>query len=217
MEIISTAEFNKICNEINTIIIKFGEVDQPKVYMKNGCTILKLFYPKKNWVTSDRIRPRALRFCRNSKNLRELGYQVPDVTKIQYCADSKIYLVYYPKIEGTDVRKAAALNPSILHDVAHFTADLHRKGIFFRSIHLENILYTKENKLALIDLTDVRFKSSSLSIYHRYRNLKHLFQTPRDQNILNAFGKEKFLKIYFKASQLSAFAEKLLGRLIRKT
>lgn len=217
MDIITSLEFAAICHDENTHTIKFGKVDQPKVFEKDGNIIIKLFYPKKSKLSSDRIRPRALRFYRNVKKLHVHGYSVPIVEKVKFCPDLKMYMLYYPKILGNNVRVLARSGHlDVIRHVALLLADLHVKGIFYRSIHLENLLYQPDGKLALLDVTDVKFKSRALSVYYRYRNLKHLLHEPHDKSLWKAFGIENFMNEYFKHAGLSNNAEKILRYLIKR-
>lgn len=217
MDIISSQEFKDICQDINTKIIKFGKINQPKVFEKNGDTIIKLFYPKQSRLSSDRIWPRAMRFYQNVKTLKHHGYIAPIVNKIQFCPEQKIYLMYYAKIQGSDMRNLAKKGEChLIHHVAHFIADLHIHGVFFRSIHLENLLYQPNGKLALLDVTDVRFKKKALTFYSRYRNLKHLFQEPLDKDVWQIFGVNNFMQEYFKSAGLSRYSRKILAYLIKR-
>ncbi|MOA52408.1 hypothetical protein D3C78_1757000 [compost metagenome] len=50
---------------------------------------------------------------------------------------------------------------------------LHQSGIYFRSLHLGNIVVTPEGKLGLIDVADMRFLRSPLSARLVKRNLQH--------------------------------------------
>ncbi|VVC74836.1 hypothetical protein AQUSIP_01080 [Aquicella siphonis] len=215
MDIITSSEFNDICNNINTIIVKFGRINQPKVFEKDGKTIIKLFYPKQKWLSSDRLNPRALRFYKNIQSLHQQGYDVPRIIKIQYCSDLKIYLVYYDKIEGDDVRKLVNQGAlDLLHSVAELVAGLHQNGIFFRSIHLENLLYKPDGTFALLDITDVRFKSRPLTLHLRYRNLKHLLLERNDKEIWQKFGVDNFLAAYFRHVTLPPASRERLSRMI---
>lgn len=216
MEIISNREFYDICNDSNTKTIKFGKVDQPKVYEKDN-TIIKLFYPKKSLLSSDRIKPRAIRFYNNVKSLYSQGYDVPRITKLQFCPDLRMYLIHYNKIQGGDVRSLARHGKlDLINNVADLLADLHKNGIFFRSIHLENLLYQPDGKMALIDITDVRFGSRPLPLYLRYRNIKHLLLHRDDRDLWQAFGAKNFLDVYFKSAALSGFSRKLLSHLVNR-
>lgn len=218
MEIISTDTFQSICHDRDTKTIKFGKsLDQPKVFEQSGSTIIKLFYRKKSRLSSDHIRPRAMRFYKNVNKLHTHGYAVPRIDKIQFCPELKIYLLYYAKIEGKDVRYLA--NHGDLHVISHVAklmADLHVNGIFFRSIHLENLLYQPDGKMALLDVTDVRFKSRPLNLYERYRNLKHLFKEPYDRELWQAYGIANFMREYFETAQLSRSSERILTYLVAR-
>jgi len=218
LDIISSREFYDICNNQNHKIIKFGKVNQPKVYEKDGHTIIKLFYPKQRLLSSDRIKPRAMRFYNNVKSLHTHGYDVPQVNKVQFCPELKMYVIYYHKIQGDDVRTLAKQgNLNIIYNVAHLLADLHKNGIFFRSIHLENLLSKPDGNIALLDLTDVTFKSRALTIYRRYRNIKHLFQEPNDRELWQAFGVKNFLDAYFKSAKLPKISQTLLAIFIKRS
>jgi serine/threonine protein kinase len=215
MDIISQHEFNKVCDQSK--IIKYGRVNQPKV-LDIGNIIIKLFYRKRRLFSSDRIKPQAIRFCDNIQSLSANGYAVPKLIKIQYCSDLGIYLIYYHKIEGQDIRSLArGGNINIIHDAIKFIAHLHKNGVFFRSIHLENLLYTVDGKIALLDVSDLKIKSKSLTIYLRYRNLKHLFlQEPYDKEIWKNFGINQFLTLYFRSAELPAYSRRLLTYFINR-
>jgi len=219
MDIISCQEFTAICHDTETQTIKFGKtIQQPKVFEKNGDTIIKLFYPKKSRLSSDRIRPRAMRFYRNVNQLHQSGYTVPRVDKIQFCPELRMYLLYYPKIQGRDIRCLAKDgNLDVIRHVAHLLADLHEKGIFYRSIHLENLLYQPDGKIALLDVTDVKFKSAALSWYFRYRNIRHLFNEPLDKDLWQAFGISNFMKEYYQFAKLSPHSRFLLDYLVQQS
>jgi serine/threonine protein kinase len=120
-------------------------------------------------------------------------------------------------VSGEDTRSLAKKgNLAVIQQVAKVVADLHQKGVFFRSIHLENLLYQSDDKFALIDLAGVRFKSSALSTLLRYRNLRHLLGEVDDRELWQAFGVDNFLKLYFKHAQLSEAAEKVITFLIKR-
>ncbi len=219
MHIISTNEFEAICNDPSTRVLKYGKsLDQPKVFEKKSDTIIKLFYAKKTLWSSDHIYPRARRFAANVKKLHAHGFSVPIISETQFCPDLKIHLLYYAKLAGQDVRYLAKNgHADTITAVAKLLADLHGKGIFFRSIHLENLLYDQNSStFSLLDVTDVRFKNYSLSVYLRYRNIRHLLQEPHDQQIWKAYGVQDFMQEYFKESDLSAYSRKMLDWLVQR-
>jgi hypothetical protein len=224
MDMISSREFYSLYSNTQEIYQKNSMIslvsnaaNRPKVIEKNGDTIIKFFYSNKKKLSSDKIKPRYQRFCENIQLLQKYGYAVPHLLKTQSCSDLKVHIVHYLKIEGREVRNTTQNGDlTSIPGIAKLLADLHAKGIFFRSIHLGNLLQKADGELALIDIADVRFKSSPLSLSVRYRNLKHLFKHREDKQAWQAFGINNFMQIYFEAAKLSKFSQKLLGLFIRR-
>ncbi|MNZ73082.1 hypothetical protein D3C78_914830 [compost metagenome] len=50
---------------------------------------------------------------------------------------------------------------------------LHQSGIYFRSLHLGNIVVTPDQQLGLIDVADMRFLRGPLSARMVKRNVQH--------------------------------------------
>lgn len=214
MELISSDDYHQLISDPEVAVLH-SDGDKPKVLLKEQI-ILKIFRPKSKLISSSYWRPMALRFSRHSKILNSLGYLVPDVTRIQHCQEMNIYLLHYPRIAGETVQQLVLRGElSLLNKMAVFMAGMHRDGIFFRSAHLENFLYTEEEKFALIDLADMKFKSSPLTAYSRYRNLRHLFEASRDQPVWHQFGKPLFLSIYLHHADLPFSSKNFLRYLLR--
>ena len=56
--------------------------------------------------------------------------------------------------------------------------DLHEKGIYFRSMHLANVILTPDGTLGLIDISDMK-------TFHRpLRNFKHVLRYEQDRQWL---------------------------------
>jgi len=215
MQFITNVQFNQICLQDNLKVLKICQGTKPKVLEKED-VIIKLFYPKKSRFSSSKVKPRALRFYRNCERLLEKGYLAPKILDFQYYKDERIHLIHYQRLEGYDIRYLAARDPAIIFEVAKFIADLHANGVWFRGIHLENLLYQANGQFALIDVADLKFRARALSLYIRYRNLKHLFNTREDHAIWEKFGVENFLKEYFAASGLGKISEKVLRYLLSR-
>jgi hypothetical protein len=69
--------------------------------------------------------------------------------------------------------------------LGEFLAHIHSKGIFFRSAHFGNIIYTPEKQFGLIDISDMSISLFPLSPFKRLRNLKHIFRIKEDIQLLN--------------------------------
>lgn len=215
MEIISSHEFNAFCNRSDLTLLK-TTYNRPKLFESTQGDIVKVFYPRKKRFSSNKYKPYAIRFHTNAKRLQSLGFVTPIIKNMQHCPELNTYTISYEKIPGVDVRVLTTdgQRPEIMESVAAYIANLHEKGIFFRSVHLENLLHLNNGDFALLDIVDVQFKRPSLSIYLRYRNLKHMFQVEDDKLYWSNYGIANFLKSYFQYAKLSFVKKKVLSTLL---
>jgi hypothetical protein len=75
-------------------------------------------------------------------------------------------------------------------------AQLHEQGVYFRSLHLGNVLVLDDGEFGLIDLADMRIYPSSLSSSLRLRNLRHMQRYTVDRRWLFEDHFEALLKGY---------------------
>jgi tRNA A-37 threonylcarbamoyl transferase component Bud32 len=190
-----------------------------KVFETQDGKILKIFRGKKNRLSSNHFKPYAVRFANNAKHLQQLGIMAPKVESVEACPDLNIHVLCYEKLPG---KGAATLvregNRQTLDEVIAFVAKLHQKGIFFRALHMSNLLRQSAADFALIDVADMRFRKNPLSLYMRLRNLKHLFMHRDDKIIWSQAGTHYWLKSYCEAAGFSSLKkylvmlyEKLIG------
>ena len=202
MEKISREEFRRLFDGENKILEKdlFGT----KVVETADQKIIKLFRLK-NYISSAFFYPYALRFKNNSERLKHLDIPTVTVEKLVYCPEEKRYVVIYPKLGGIPLRQVLvkADDPERLLHLAEFIAILHRNGVYFRSLHLGNILLMNDGKLALIDIADMRLVKKSLSPRLRVRNFRHLLRYDDDASIIKRLGLDCFLLEYLKTAQMS--------------
>lgn len=71
--------------------------------------------------------------------------------------------------------------------LAAFIRDLHNKGIYFRSLHLGNIVLTPEGSLGLIDIADMSVQSRPLSAAKARRNLAHFSRLLHQMEVADRF------------------------------
>jgi hypothetical protein len=95
--------------------------------------------------------------------------------------------------------------------LARYLAQLHDKGVYFRSIHFGNIIVDEAGAFALIDVADTRFKGRSLGNGERARNFRHLLRYPEDRQALARFGNERFVHEYLQAAHLERGPAKSLS------
>lgn len=145
-----------------------------KVLLLPDGTYLKLFRVKR-LISSARLLPYSKRFVRNAEKLKKLG--IPTVTVIESfkIPSIKRTAVHYQPLEGATLRSLpSGLDEAQACQLGAFIRDLHDKGVYFRSLHLGNVVLTPENKLGLIDIADMRFYPRGLSKELRLRNFSHM-------------------------------------------
>jgi len=168
--------------------------------------IVKLFRVKR-FFSSALIKSYAIRFVENAQSLKRISIRAVEVEDVSYCKAIKRTLVFYQPIPGQTLR--AVLQSRVNFDDTMerfivFLADLHDKGVFFRSIHLNNVIVSDcSGTLGLIDFADMKVGKKSLSRDKRLRNFRHLTRYKVDQDSIKAFGVDRFMNLYFQASQLS--------------
>lgn len=214
MEIISSHDFYAFCNRSDLTLLK-RTYKKPKLFESKSDEMIKIFYPRRKFISSNQYKPYALRFRNNAEQLRTLGFITPTIKTLQYCPDLNTYIISYDKLPGVDFRVFSQNNKGIIHTLAAFIAKLHQKGIFFRSIHLENLLRLNNGDIALLDIVDIQFKKRAISSYLRFRNLKHLFQIKEDKQFWTHVNTAEFLKNYFKFAELSYFKRKIISFFLR--
>lgn len=176
----------------------------PRLLATQDDHIIKLF-PQRKWLSSNRLRPYAKRFVHNASRLAQLGIASIQTKRFGKILGTTTHFVEYQKIPGQDIREqlqnGAAI--SLLNEIAQFVGKLHQQGVFFRGIHLGNILQQSDGRFALIDITNMSFKSKALPLRYRQRNLLHLLRYQEDKAIFDAYGIMRFLAYYFQSAGLT--------------
>ena len=161
-----------------------------KVMILQDGTFLKLFR-RKRLITSAAIWPYAQRFADNAKKLEELGIPCPKIIQVYRIPSIERDGVHYHPLPGTtlrdlyrgDLEYPADLRERFLKFVEHIQ-DL---GVYFRSIHLGNVVLTPEGEIGLIDISDMKIFRRPLSQWQRKRNYEHMVRDPADTNWLKNF------------------------------
>lgn len=150
----------------------------PKVIRLDDEQFLKVFRPRRRlWLA--RLRPQAQRFRLNAAHLLGLGVRVPLVGECFWVdkAQAVSGCLYIP-LPGRSLeqlyRQSRPEFDALLPAFAAFIHSLHQRGIYFRSLHLGNVLLLPDGGFGLIDFLDVHFKRGPLSSRLVRRNLGHL-------------------------------------------
>lgn len=187
-----------------------------KVWLLPDGRIMKLFRLKRRW-SSGQLYPYNLRFARNARRLRAREIAAPKVRETFHCAAIDRHGVIYDLLEGETFRDlfAAGGDDSLYAVLAGFLAELHRKGVFFRSVHPGNVLLCPDGSMGLIDVQDVRFRPWPLNRASRARNFRHLFNSDEQSLEVRAFGFGRFVDLYLDAVGGSqAYTERLKPKIM---
>tara|TARA_R110001606_G_scaffold399282_1_gene583463 strand:- start:69240 stop:69833 length:594 start_codon:yes stop_codon:yes gene_type:complete len=156
--------------------------------LKDG-SYLKLFR-RKSWLSKTVLFPPATRFAKNAEELERLGIPCPRIIKLYKLTDPYRSVVHYEPLEGITLRQMLNQQPSLeqlelFGMLAEFITHLHDIGVYFRSLHLGNIVLTPAGELGLIDISDMRCLGKPLSRRMRNRNYRHLLRYQNDWALVN--------------------------------
>jgi hypothetical protein len=177
--------------------------------------VIKLYQLKPKF-SSAWFYPYSFRFARNARRLAECGVPTVEVTGTFFLPKAGVHDVVYPMLQG-EVLRDLDLNQDILSKLADFVAKLHGLGIYFRGLHLGNVVALPDGELGLIDIGNVLFKGRPLRNGERIRNLSHLFRREDNLSHFDREGASEFLALYKEAcsanhklsKQLATFRHRL--------
>ncbi|AQX61369.1 toluene tolerance protein [Pseudomonas syringae pv. actinidiae] len=167
-------------------------------------SMLKLFR-RKRLVSSAAWYPYAQRFADNCVTLAQRAIPCPRVLTVCRIAEIERDAVHYDPLAGYTLRQllgSALSDDSLRTQLGRFIADLHEKGIYFRSAHLGNVILTPEGNLGLIDIADMKTYRRPLRKSLRLRNFKHMLRYQEDRQWLLDNGNPAFLEGYMSAQSL---------------
>lgn len=154
-----------------------------KVLMLSDGSYLKLFR-RKRLISSAAWYPYAQRFADNALKLAGRQIPCPEVLGVYRIPGVSREAVRYRPLAGQTLRhivRSGADTAGLRDKLGRFVARLHAAGIYFRSLHLGNIVLTPSGELGLIDIADLRASSNPMPRHRRLRNLKHLLRDEQDR------------------------------------
>jgi len=144
-------------------------------------TILK-FFRRKRLFSSAAWYPYAQRFADNAAALGQRGIPVPEVISVVRIPCIKRDAVHYQPLAGRTLREMrregldSKAEQALKEAFTQFVIGLHECGVYFRSLHLGNVVYTPDHCFGLIDISDARIHPRRLGQRLRHRNLAHLLR-----------------------------------------
>ncbi len=202
MKFISGDEYRALVQDARVLECDtFGD----KVLRREDDQIIKLFRTKRRLSLSF-FYPYSVRFSRNARQLNRLGVPSVQVEQVFYCPSIRRHGVIYPLLPGETLNHLLEVSQDsagLMRQLAQFIAELHRKKIYFRSLHLANILQLPDGRLGLIDVADLSFKCFPLGLWQRRRNFSHLLRRAEHRALFEQFGMERFIEYYLDAANIS--------------
>ncbi|MDR1709444.1 MAG: lipopolysaccharide kinase InaA family protein, partial [Candidatus Accumulibacter sp.] len=180
LEIMSHEEF--LALKAGAEVIE-ADLHGEKVLQLPDGNMLKLFR-RKRLFTSAAWRPYARRFAENAGALAALGIPVPGVIAARRVPSVERDAVLYRPLEGTTLRALARRGlderseRALKRRFTDFVIRLHTLGVYFRSLHLGNVILTPAGDLGLIDFADLRLYRRPLPAYMRRRNIRRMLGLP---------------------------------------
>ncbi|MEH6492224.1 lipopolysaccharide kinase InaA family protein [Halopseudomonas sp.] len=181
MQPLSRDHFQEMC--IGASVLE-QDAHGVKVLRLADGSFLKLFR-RKSWFSKTVFFTPAQRFAQNTKALNARNIPCPQVIDVFQMRRPYRSIVHYAPLPGETLRHmltnshgTSALE--LLSDLATFITNLHDKGVYFRSLHLGNIILTPQGEFGLIDISDMRCFNRPLSKRMRARNYQHLLRYEQD-------------------------------------
>ena len=173
-----------------------------RVFFLGDGSVFKLF-SHKPFLSSETLRPYAVRFARNAQKLRERNVWTVNVLDVLKVKHLHVLAVHYDPIPGDTLRSVANADEdlaTIVTDFAKFVANLHDQGIYFRSMHLANVIVGNNRQMGLIDIADLWMKRRPLNFKERFRNIGKIYRYTKDIELLRQPGESVFVDAYLAAT-----------------
>lgn len=186
----------------NALVLEQDRHGEKVLLLPDG-RYLKLFR-RKRLISTAAWYPYAQRFADNSVALAQRRIPCPEVSEVYRIPSIARDAVRYVPLAGKTLRqivKSGAGTTELRDKLGAFVACLHEAGIYFRSLHLGNIVLTPNDALGLIDIADLRAGRKPVSQHCRRRNLRHLLRDAQDRVWIYPDGDTAFDTAYFRQTR----------------
>ncbi|MBS1270186.1 MAG: hypothetical protein MAG794_01141 [Gammaproteobacteria bacterium] len=213
MDSLSQLEFEQLVDGAKALAYSLRG---PRVYLTTDHKVVKIFR-QKGWMSSNRLLPYALRFERNANRLKAMGFSSVTVEKVAKCRHLDSHLVVYPLLPGETIRELAdrpAKQQYALARLPGYLCKLHNNGVYYKALHLGNILMQTDGSFALIDIHWTKFYKRPISVNNRLGNIFNILGYAEDHASLARYGLNRFFVDYLSCCQLDEKHKAiLLGKL----
>lgn len=176
--LLPAAEFERLCGSGRVLVSKSGRPALLVHDTAGGARLMTKLWWRGALFSSDRLYPYARRFRRALRLLAARGVAVPEYRAHGRVRGAGARFVVYRPLDGSALRER--YETVDVARLAGFVCALHDRGIYFRGLHLGNVIACADGRLGLVDVQDVRFFRGPLSRRRRERNLGILCSHPRD-------------------------------------
>jgi tRNA A-37 threonylcarbamoyl transferase component Bud32 len=195
----------------NSIVLERDKRADKVLQLADG-SFLKLFR-KKSFFSSATIQPYSRRFIVNASGLQSNG--IPTINPVALFNIPPIAhtAVHYKPLPGKTLRQVAnehTFDFALAQKLGEFVATLHHKGVYFRSLHLGNIVLTPEGSMGLIDIADMSVGKRSLRTNKRIRNFRHMLRYSEDKKAVGMDCLNAMVDAYIENTELSQTKNTLL-------
>jgi len=171
-----------------------------KVARLEGGDFLKI-YRRKRLLSSALWSPPAERFAGNAHKLKALGIACPEIVELLLIPEKRLNVVQYRPLPGETLRNHwrqvdGGKRAAEVRQFGAFLAMLHQAGVYFRSLHLGNVLLLPDASLGLIDLSDMKVEKHPLNHWKRKRNIQHILRYPEDTAWLTQQHRQEWIAGY---------------------
>lgn len=173
--------------------------------------IIKHIYRRK-FLSTSTLWPYAARFIKNASKLQSKNFSVPTIHEVYYYPKLNSDIIVYDYVEGPTLHEIASTNDlSFFPKFIRYISQLHQTGIYFKDLHLSNIVF-KNGVFTLLDLETIHCKRRPLKTSERAQNLAYLFSIKEHKQFYQDYGTDQFINEYLNSIQLSERAQKKLKK-----
>ena len=190
--------------EFNKFVEKADDLGHRKTFHKKN-EIIKIFNVR-GYVSSGFFNTYASRIIKNSIKLKEHEISSIEITnELAFQYNNRLSGVSYKYIPGKTYRDLGnKITKEMITDLAKYISIIHKKGIYFRAMHLGNILLHNK-KLFLIDIAKIHFYPWSLFIFTRARAFRRMIKYQDDIKHFGLINYKNLISEYMVSSKFNHF------------
>ena len=196
--------FFKNDTEFNKFVEKADDLGHRKTFHKKN-EIIKIFNVR-GYISSGFFNTYASRIIKNSIKLKEHEISSIEITnELAFQYNNRLSGVSYKYIPGKTYRDLGnKITKEMITDLAKYISIIHKKGIYFRAMHLGNILLHNK-KLFLIDIAKIHFYPWPLFIFTRARAFRRMIKYQEDIKHFGLINYKNLISEYMVSSKFNSF------------